>query len=59
VSSDDKGAGSVQTEESGKHDEMDKEFNYIKSRTVFRNVLTASTEFLRGLLLAIANMNGN
>jgi len=28
-------------------DEVDKEFNYIKSRTAFRNVLTANTEFLQ------------
>jgi hypothetical protein len=38
-------------------DEVDKEFNYIKSRTAFRNVLNASTEFLHSLLPAIVNMN--
>lgn len=38
-------------------DEVDKEFNYIKSRTAFRNVLNANTEFLHSLLPAIANMN--
>jgi len=38
-------------------DEVDKEFNYIKSRTAFRNVLNANTEFLHVLLPAIANMN--
>jgi hypothetical protein len=38
-------------------DEVDKEFNYIKSRTAFRNVLNANTEFLHSLLPAISNMN--
>jgi hypothetical protein len=37
--------------------EVDKELNYIKSRTAFRNVLNANTEFLRSLLPAIANVN--
>jgi hypothetical protein len=37
--------------------EVVKEFNYIKARTAFRNVLNANTEFLHSLLPAIASMN--